>query len=119
MKFPPNFNNPFKRENLPDRLQNFREARENRKAVKRNFKENIPLNFRERSNARTSLLASVIVLAVLVILFNQLDYRLIRKPAIDSQKKAAAAKEKQETEAATFAAAAFFWESIAGFRIRR
>lgn len=53
MKFPPNFNNPFKRENLPERLQNFREARENRKAVKRNFKENIPLNFRERSNART------------------------------------------------------------------
>ena len=101
MKFPPNFNNPFKRENLPERLQNFREARENRKAVKRNFKENIPLNFRERSNARTSLLASVIVLAVLVILFNQLDYRLIRKPAIDAQKKAAAAKEKQETEAAT------------------
>ena len=101
MKFPPNFNNPFKRENLPDRLQNFRESRENRKAVKRNFKENIPLNFRERSNARTSLLASVIVLAVLVILFNQLDYRLIRKPAIDAQKKATAAKEKQETEAAT------------------
>ena len=101
MKFPPNFNNPFKRENLPERLQNFREARENRKAVKRNFKENIPLNFRERSNARTSLLASVAVLAILVILFNQLDYRLIRKPAIDAQKKTAAAKEKQETEAAT------------------
>ena len=101
MKFPPNFNNPFKRENLPERLQNFREARENRKAVKRNFKENIPLNFRERSNARTSLLASVAVLTILVILFNQLDYRLIRKPAIDAQKKAAAAKEKQETEAAT------------------
>ena len=101
MKFPPNFNNPFKRENLPERLQNFREARENRKAVKRNFKENIPLIFRERSNARTSLLASVAVLAILVILFNQLDYRLIRKPAIDAQKKAATAKEKQETEAAT------------------
>lgn len=101
MKFPPNFNNPFKRENLPERLQNFREARENRKAVKRNFKENIPLNFRERSNARTSLLASVAVLAILVILFNQLDYRLIRKPAIDAQKKAVTTKEKQETEAAT------------------
>ena len=101
MKFPPNFNNPFKRENLPERLQNFREARENRKAVKRNFKENIPLNFRERSNVRTSLLASVAVLAILVILFNQLDYRLIRKPAIDAQKKAVTAKEKQETEAAT------------------
>lgn len=101
MKFPLNFNNPFKKENLTEGLQNFREERENRKTIKRNFKENIPLNFRERSNARTSLLASVIVLAVLVILFNQLDYRLIRKPAIDAQKKAAAAKEKPETTATT------------------
>ena len=101
MKFPLNFNNPFKKENLPEGLQNFREERENRKTIKRNFKENIPLNFRERSNARTSLLASVIVLAVLVILFNQLDYRLIRKPAIDAQKKAATAKEKPETTATT------------------
>ena len=101
MKFPLNFNNPFKKENLPEGLQNFREERENRKTIKRNFKENIPLNFRERSNARTSLLASVIVLAVLVILFNQLDYRLIRKPAIDAQKKAAAAKEKPETTTTT------------------
>lgn len=101
MKFPLNFNNPFKKENLPEGLQNFREERENRKTVKRNFKENIPLNFRERSNARASLLASVIVLAVLVILFNQLDYRMIRKPAIDAQKKAATAKEKPETTATT------------------
>ena len=97
MKFPLNFNNSFKKENLTEGLQNFREERENRKTVKRNFKENIPLNFRERSNARASLLASVIVLAVLVILFNQLDYRMIRKPAIDAQKKSAAAKEKPET----------------------
>lgn len=101
MKFPLNFNNSFKKENLTEGLQNFREERENRKTVKRNFKENIPLNFRERSNARTSLLASVIVLAVLVILFNQLDYRMIRKPAIDAQKKSAAAKEKPETTATT------------------
>jgi len=101
MKFPLNFNNPFKKENLTEGLQNFREERENRKTVKRNFKENIPLNFRERSNARASLLASVIVLAVLVILFNQLDYRMIRKPAIDAQKKAATAKEKPETTATT------------------
>lgn len=101
MKFPLNFNNPFKKENLTEGLQNFREERENRKTVKRNFKENIPLNFRERSNARASLLASVIVLAVLVILFNQLDYRMIRKPAIDAQKKTAAAKEKPETTATT------------------
>ena len=101
MKFPLNFNNPFKKENLTEGLQNFREERENRKTIKRNFKENIPLNFRERSNARASLLASVIVLAVLVILFNQLDYRMIRKPAIDAQKKAATAKEKPETTATT------------------
>ena len=101
MKFPLNFNNPFKKENLTEGLQNFREERENRKTVKRNFKENIPRNFRERSNARASLLASVIVLAVLVILFNQLDYRMIRKPAIDAQKKTAAAKEKPETTATT------------------
>ena len=101
MKFPLNFNNPFKKENLTEGLQNFREERENRKTVKRNFKENIPLNFRERSNARASLLASVIVLAVLVILFNQLDYRMIRKSAIDAQKKTAAAKEKPETTATT------------------
>ena len=100
MKFPPNFNNPFKKENLPESLQNFRELRESRKAVKRNSRDNIPLNFRERSNARTSLIASIVVLAFLVLFFNQLDYRLIRKPAIDAQKKTAAMKEQQKTEAA-------------------
>ena len=100
MKFPPNFNNPFKKENLPESLQNFRELRESRKAVKRNSRDNIPLNFRERSNARTSLIASIVVLAFLVLFFNQLDYRLIRKPAIDAQKKTAAIKEQQKTEAA-------------------
>ena len=73
MKFPPNFNNPFKKENLPESLQNFRELRESRKAVKRNSRDNIPLNFRERSNARTSLIASIVVLAFLVLFFNQLD----------------------------------------------
>ena len=100
MKFPPNFNNPFKKENLPESLQNFRELRESRKAVKRNSRDNIPLNFRERSNARTSLIASIVVLAFLVLFFNQIAYRLIRKPAIDAQKKAAAMKEQQKTEAA-------------------
>ena len=99
MKFPPNFNNPFKKENLPESLQNFRELRESRKAVKRNSRDNIPLNFRERSNARTSLIASIVVLAFLVLFFNQLDYRLIRKPAIDAQKKATAMKEQKKTEA--------------------
>ena len=96
MKFPPNINIPdslkgvFKKSSTPDPL---REPR-------RNPKDNIPLNFRERSNARVSLMASVIVLAILVLFFNQLDYRLIRKPAIDAQKKAAAAKTKADQEAA-------------------
>lgn len=90
MKFPPNIKIPdslkgvFKKSSTPDPL---REPR-------RNPKDNIPLNFRERSNARVSLMASVIVLAILVLFFNQLDYRLIRKPAIDAQKKAAAVKAK-------------------------
>lgn len=83
MKFPPNIKIPdslkgvFKKSSTPDPL---REPR-------RNPKDNIPLNFRERSNARVSLMASVIVLAILVLFFNQLDYRLIRKPAIDARKK--------------------------------
>ena len=96
MKFPPNIKIPdslkgvFKKSSTPDPL---REPR-------RNPKDNIPLNFRERSNARVSLMASVIVLAILVLFFNQLDYRLIRKPAIDAQKKAAAVKAKADQEAA-------------------
>ena len=96
MKFPPNIKIPgslkgvFKKSSTPEPL---RETR-------RNPKDNIPLNFRERSNARVSLMASVIVLAILVLFFNQLDYRLIRKPAIDAQKKAAAVKAKADQEAA-------------------
>ena len=100
MKFPPNIKIPdsikrvLKRESTPDPLH------EPKRPIRRNPKDNIPLNFRERSNARASLLASVIVLAILVLFFNQLDYRLIRKPAIDAQKKAAAAKAKADQEAA-------------------
>ena len=101
MKFPRNIQIPdsikrvFKRESVSDPLH------EPRRPIRRNPKDNIPLNFRERSNARISLLASIVVLAILVLFFNQLDYRLILKPAIDAQKKAAAAKEKQEAAAAT------------------
>ena len=42
---------------------------------------NIPLNYKEKSNSRISLLCSILVLAVLVLLFHQLDYHMIRKPA--------------------------------------
>lgn len=64
--------------------------------MKRN--DNLPLNIKERRNARTSLLASVGVLAVLILLFNQLDYRLIRKPAQDARKKAEITRQKKENE---------------------
>lgn len=102
MKLPPRFNipNPFNRDKQSDRDSHSSSLQEPRRPIRRNPKDNIPLNFRERSNARISLLASIVVLAILVLFFNQLDYRLIRKPAIDAQKKAAAAKEKQDAAAA-------------------
>ena len=96
MKFSPNIKIPdslkrvLKRESTPDPL------REPKRPIRRNPKDNIPLNFRERSNARLRLIASIVVLAILVLFFNQLDYRLIRKPAIDARKKATISKEKQE-----------------------
>ena len=101
MKFSPNIKIPdslkrvLKRESTPDPL------REPKRPIRRNPKDNIPLNFRERSNARLSLIASIVVLAILVLFFNQLDYRLIRKPAIDARKKATISKEKQETTTAS------------------
>lgn len=101
MKFSPNIKIPdslkrvLKRESTPDPL------RELKRPIRRNPKDNIPLNFRERSNARLSLIASIVVLAILVLFFNQLDYRLIRKPAIDARKKATISKEKQETTTTT------------------
>ena len=82
MKFSPNIKIPdslkrvLKRESTPDPL------REPKRPIRRNPKDNIPLNFRERSNARLSLIASIVVLAILVLFFNQLDYRLIRKTAL-------------------------------------
>ena len=101
MKFSPNIKIPdslkrvLKRESTPDPL------RKPKRPIRRNPKDNIPLNFRERSNARLSLIASIVVLAILVLFFNQLDYRLIRKPAIDARKKATISKEKQETTTTT------------------
>lgn len=96
MKFSPNIKIPdslkrvLKRESTPDPL------REPKRPIRRNPKDNIPLNFRERSNARLSLIASIVVLAILVLFFNQLDYRLIRKPAIDARKKATIQKKNRK-----------------------
>lgn len=60
--------------------------------------ENIPLNYKEKNNAKISLYVSVGVLAVLFIIFNQIDYQLIRKPAAQAQKAAAQEQKKKEEE---------------------
>ena len=87
MKFSPNIKIPdslkrvLKRESTPTPLQ------EPRRPIKRNPKDNIPLNFRERSNARISLLASIVVLAILVLFFNQLDSALSANQPLMPRKK--------------------------------
>lgn len=62
-------------------------------------KKNIPLNYTEKSYSRISFLCSVAVLAVLVLLFRQIDYTTIRKPAIEAGKAAIKAREEAETAA--------------------
>ena len=61
--------------------------------------DNIPLNYREKSNSRIALICSVAVLAVLVLVFRQLDYSLIQKP-LDEAKKLEAQKKEEEKKAA-------------------
>lgn len=62
-------------------------------------RNNIPLNFKEKSNSKISLTASVIVLLLLFALFRQIDYNLVQKPA-----KEAAIKAEKERIAAEEAA---------------
>lgn len=61
-------------------------------------KDNLPLNYRERLNSRTSLLVSIAVLIVLCLVFNQMDYAMIRQPAAQAKKAADAQKQKEEKE---------------------
>ena len=63
--------------------------------------ENVPLNFREKSISRISFYVSIGVLAVLFLIFNQIDYNMIRKPAQQAQKEAQAKKEQEQKEAET------------------
>lgn len=63
--------------------------------------KNIPLNYKERNNSRISFVCSVVVLAVLFLIFHQMDYRMIRKPAKDAAKAAALEKQKAEEAAST------------------
>ena len=64
-------------------------------------KDNLPLNYKERLNSRTSFLVSIAVLVVLCIIFNQIDYTMIRKPAAQAQKAAEAQKQKEEAVASS------------------
>ena len=64
-------------------------------------RDNIPLNYKERLNSRTSFLVSVAVLIVLCLIFNQMDYTMIRQPAAQAKKAADLQKQKEEEAAAT------------------
>lgn len=63
--------------------------------------KNIPLNLREKNNSRIAFFCSVAVLVVLVILFHQLDYTLIQKPAEAAKQEALHKKAEAEKKANT------------------
>ncbi|MDD5805431.1 CapA family protein [Blautia sp. HCP3S3_H10_1] len=62
-------------------------------------RDNLPLNYKERLNSRTSFLVSIAVLIVLCLVFNQMDYAMIRQPAAQAKKAADAQKQKEEEAA--------------------
>ena len=64
-------------------------------------RDDLPLNYKERLNSRTSFLVSIAVLVVLCLVFNQMDYTMIRQPAAQAKKAADIQKQKEEEAAAT------------------
>ena len=50
--------------------------------------KNIPLNLKEQINSRIGLICSIVVMLLLVLVFHQLDYQLIQKPADQAAKEA-------------------------------
>lgn len=64
-------------------------------------RDNLPLNYKERLNSRTSFLVSIAVLVVLCLVFNQMDYTMIRQPAAQAKKAADLQKQKEEEATAT------------------
>ena len=64
-------------------------------------RDNLTLNYKERLNSRTSFLVSIAVLVVLCLVFNQMDYTMIRQPAAQAKKAADLQKQKEEEAAAT------------------
>lgn len=63
-------------------------------------KQNLPLNLIERMNSRIGLIASIVVLVLLILFFNQLDYNLIQKPIEEAKKAEEQAQEEAEEAAA-------------------
>lgn len=61
--------------------------------------DNIPLNYKERSRTRISLISSVAVLFVLFFLFYQMDYQLIRKPAEEEARRIEEEQKQAQEEA--------------------
>ena len=61
--------------------------------------ENIPLNYKERSHSRISLISSVAVLLLLFAVFYQLDYHLIQKPAKEEARRIEEEKKQVEEKA--------------------
>ena len=64
-------------------------------------KNNTPLNFKEKINSRISFAGACGVLVLLLLIFNQMDYAMIRKPAQEAAEAAAKAKEEAELAATT------------------
>ncbi|MDD7220248.1 MAG: CapA family protein, partial [Clostridia bacterium] len=64
-------------------------------------KNNIPLNFKEKSNSRISFFSSALVLLILFLLIQQIDYNLITKPEKEAAEAAALAEKKAEEAANT------------------
>ena len=62
-------------------------------------RDNLPLNYKERLNSRTSFLVSIAVLVVLCLVFNQMDYTMIRQPAAQAKKAADLQKQKETMQA--------------------
>ncbi len=60
--------------------------------MKRN--DNLPLNLIDKMNSRLSMIVSAVVLAVICLLFNRLDYHMIRKPAEEAYEAAKAAQDE-------------------------
>ena len=63
--------------------------------MKRN--ENLPLNFIDKMNSRLSMIVACAVLALVCLLFNRLDYHMIRKPLAQERETETELKESRGT----------------------